>query len=142
MFQETHYYDSKLKDKYIQYKHDDIMNLQQPIDFVNTLNEIYKKITNLPMKTYTNDAIYTLHLVNKDRINNYDFTNEINFEDLLPRTWRFVEKYNNSAIDIFIEQLSDIILNGRCAQGRVSRIIQFYFNHMESRDEIYQLCKI
>jgi len=134
----THDYDNKLKEKYKIFIHDDDLNLIKPLNFKDTLNEIYLKITKIPMQTFSNNAIITINYVFKDRDNNLDITNDINFEDLLSRTWRFVKNYEENALYIFFEQLSEIFTNGRCAQGRVARIFQFYSYHMETKDNIYK----
>ena len=55
-----------------------------------------------------------------------------------------VDIFNNVNNDnmkiVFFEQLGDIY-NGSCAQGRVTRIFQFYQIHINNKDSIYQICK-
>ena len=137
----THDYDSKLREDYKKFIIDDDLNLIKPLDFKETLDEIYLKITQIPIQPFTNNAIITINYIFKDRKNNYDITNDINFEDLLTRTWRFLKYYEDNALYIFLEQLSEILTSGKCAQGRVVRIFQFYSNHMETKDYIYKKCK-
>ena len=64
---------------------------------------------------------------------------DINVEDLLQRAWRFVKNYDSSGKNIFVEQLSEIYNSGPCAQGRTTRLYQFYYPHMDSNDYIYKL---
>ena len=71
------------------------------------------------------NAQKTIHLLANDRKNNYDDKNKIHVELLLPIIWNKVNSYNELTIyDIFVEQLSDIIISGPCAQGRTTRLIQ------------------
>ena len=137
----THDYDSQLRENYKKFIIDDNLNLIKPIGFKETLHEIYLKITEIPIQPFTNNAIITINYIFKDRKNNYDITNDINFEDLLARTWRFLKYYEDNALYIFLEQLSEILTNGKCAQGRVARIFQFYSNHMRTKDYIYKKCQ-
>lgn len=135
---DTHFYDYKLKDDYNNFLNTDKKYLIQPINFDKTLEEILNKIKTFPMNNTTITAFKSLVLFNNDRINNYDKSNEIKLEQLLPLTWRFVKNYDRSGFYLFIEQLADIFINGKCAQGRNIRIYQFYHQHMVLRDDIYK----
>lgn len=130
----THDYDTLLKDKYKHYVKIDDEELELPIYFEDIITEIKENTNN-------KNAIRSCDLMLKDRKNNYDDKNEINVEDLLPRTWRFIKHYDDLAKECFYEQLGDISLKGSCSQGRITRIFQFYNNHMETKDEIYERCK-
>ena len=134
---DTHFYDYKIKDDYNSFLITDKKYLIQPINFDKTLEEILNKIKTFPINNITVTALKTLILFNNDKINNYDKSNEIKLEDLLPLTWRFVKNYDRSGIYLFIEQLADIFINGKCAQGRNVRIYQFYHQHMLLKDDIY-----
>ena len=71
------------------------------------------------------NAQKTLYLLANDRRNNYDDKNKIHTELLIPIIWNKVKKYDELTIyDIFVEQLSDIIISGPCSQGRTTRLIQ------------------
>jgi hypothetical protein len=136
----THNYDRKLKNIYKPLKNDDELHLIQPISFENTIKEIVSKI---PLnrhlcKTTIRNIIKSLYLMKFDNNNNYDNENDIHVEDILPRVWRFVQNYDDSTLDTFWEQMSEISKNGPCAQGRTTRLFQFYFIHMDSKDYIYK----
>ncbi len=136
----THNYDKKLKNIYKQLKNDDELHLIQPVSFENTIKEIVLKIApnrNL-CKTIIRNIIKSLYLMKVDTNNNYDNENDIHVEDILPRVWRFVQNYDESTLDTFWEQISEISTNGPCAQGRTTRLFQFYFIHMDSKDYIYK----
>jgi len=135
---DTHFYDYKIREDYNHFLNIDKKYLIQPISFYKTLEEILNKIKTFPMNNITITASKTLILFNNDKINNYDKLNKIKLEELLPLTWRFVKNYDTSAIYLFIEQLSDIFVNGRCAQGRNIRVYQFYHQHMLLKDDIYK----
>lgn len=123
----THYYDGQLRDIYAKLIAKDT---SIPPSYQNTLDEIWQVAKNL----FTNDAdlkkikevLRVVHLGSKS---NYDPRNDINFEDLLPRTWVHVKKYDPAEQYMFFEQLTDI-LGGKCAQGRTTRIMQFYVMQM------------
>ena len=135
----THDYDNQLKIRYKELREIDKINLIEPDTFDNTIQEIYKDIRKKKYSIILENALKSLYLFNYDRKNNYDSINDINIEILLPLTWRFIKHYDDSGKILFYEQLSEIITNGSCPQGRVTRIFQFYSNHIESKDEIY--CK-
>lgn len=135
----THSYDSLLKKNYNDLKKIDTNNLVQPINFYDTINEIYSYIRNLNFNLQNKQAIDAIILIKNDPKNNYDKENDINVEDLLPRVWRFVKNYDSSGKEIFLEQLSEIYNSGPCAQGRTTRLYQFYYPHIDSNDYIYNL---
>lgn len=55
---------------------------------------------------------------------NYDQSNQVDFEELLPIVWILL--YNHPGLEeIFLEQLKDI-LNGSCPEGRCTRIFQVF----------------
>ena len=140
----THSYDSLLKKNYNDLKKIDINNLVQPINFNDTINEIYSYIRNLNFNLQNKQAIDAIILIKNDQKNNYDKENDINVEDLLPRVWRFVKNYDSSGKEIFVEQLSEIYNSGPCAQGRTTRLYQFYYPHIDQEndnDYIYKLLK-
>jgi hypothetical protein len=109
---QTHYYDGKLK-------YTKINNLQ---NFNDTINDI-----KIYIKGHHNESriLITLNLLSNDRKNNIDNINKINVEDLLPHVWQKVKDYDTETINVFYEQLIDIVQYGSCAQGRTTRLIQF-----------------
>lgn len=137
----THDYDRYIGDIYHNLKEIDNKNLLKPSKFKDTLDDIELQIETLkPLETYIL-CKNVLILLRYDISNNYDSLNNISVEDILPRTWRFVKNYDNSGKNIFYEQLADI-WNGPCPQGRVSRIFQFYINHINESDPLFLSLKI
>ena len=138
----THDYDSFLKEKYENLKIIDDCFLNEPMEFEDCILDIKNKLTfdqelrNLMNDNLINNCFKVLDLVLSDRKSNFDDSNKINFEELLPRVWRFINLYENQCIVVFFEQLSEI-LNGTCAQGRTTRIFQFYSIHMNDKDELF-----
>lgn len=138
----THDYDGSLTEEYQKYLEIDNEKLKKPMSFQKTIEKILNESKKLEDNTLRRNVNKSCNLMLKDRQNNYDNINKINVEDLLPRTWRFISFYDDFAKECFFEQLADIITSGSCSQGRVTRVYQFYNNHMETQDEIYQKCLI
>ena len=144
----THDYYGIIGPQYQQYLKIDNLELASPLSFEETLQEIRSlqsllkpgKKKKKKKKKKTN-IIQMLDLISTDHKNNWDDKNKINMEDLLPRTWRFVKHYDPDGQKIFFQQISEI-KNGTCAQGRTTRVFQFYQFHLETKDEIYQKCLI
>jgi hypothetical protein len=121
---DTHDYDTRLQ-KIITTKTE--VNETEFKIFIKCLTEINDFLNQdkfLKVSSKIN-AQKTIHLLANDRRNNYDDKNKINVELLLPIIWNKMTNYNELTIyDIFVEQLSDIIISGPCAQGRTTRLIQ------------------
>lgn len=116
---DTHHYDGKLQGL-IKEIFDKI-----PIENPNMEN-IYNQIRELSLSlkfTRHNQVIQALGLFENDKQNNYDPTNKVSVEDILPRLWIIVEKWEDSAKLIFLEQIADVV-NGSCSQGRTTRLFQ------------------
>ena len=137
---DTHAYDSKIKELYKQYVAIDNAQLQPPKSFEDSITSICNVI-----KTYhinlQKPPLMAVNLLVNDNKNNYDDKNDIHVHDILPRTWRFIEFYDASGKTVFLEQLCHI-LSGPCAQGRTTRIFQFYASHFSENDEIFNQCKL
>ena len=122
----THDYDKKLT-KIIQTNKN--VNDNEYKIFINSLSELNNYINKdniLDIKLKIN-AQKTINLLANDRKNNFDEKNHINFELLFPIIWKKIFTINEKSLyGIFIEQISDIFLNGQCSQGRTTRILQFY----------------
>ena len=138
----THDYDELLKENYKELIKKDKKNLIQPPSFDRTISEIYFYIRSLKFTLENKNAVDAIILMKNDLKNNYDQINDIRVEDILPRVWRFVKKYEKSGIQIFIEQLAEIVTSGPCAQGRTTRLYQFYYQHMDDNDPLYNELKI
>ncbi len=110
----THYYDGSLKF--------DKNQCKSALNFIQIIEEIKKDIINNKKKK---EIMRTLQLLVVDRRNNFDTHNKINVEDLLPYIWEIIKKYDQTAKNVFYEQLIDITTKGPCAQGRVTRLMQF-----------------
>lgn len=121
---ETHDYDTRLSKVLTTKK--DISKKEFEI-FIKCLKDINKFLNEdkfLKVDSKIN-AQKTIHLLANDRKNNYDDKNKINVELLLPIIWNKIKNYNDLTLyDIFVEQMSDIIISGPCSQGRTTRMIQ------------------
>lgn len=122
----THDYDTKLTKIIKTNKDVDTKEYKQFINSLKELNDYINKDNILDINLKIN-AQKTIHLVANDRVNNFDDKNHINFELLFPIIWTKIKQFNEiSLYNSFIEQISDIYINGRCSQGRTTRILQFY----------------
>lgn len=125
---ETHDYDGHLRQRYI-----DLVNKdkREHSSFDDTLDQIFFDLKRLrdkyeQFKKGSNAVLKALTLLNEDRKENYDSKNDIHVEELLPRVWTNVKEYDDDGKFIFYEQVADILLSGKCAQGRTTRLLQFY----------------
>jgi len=149
----THDYDGRLT-IYRQLIEQDDAELIAPDPFDKVLDEILQVLPSvnmdfyhpghrdyIPSETLKMHVKTTVRKLQTERGSNHDGSDNINIEDLLPRVWRFVRKYEiNGAAKVFYEQLAAITWSGPCPQGRAKRIMQFYTQHMQTRDEIYKKC--
>lgn len=108
----THYYDGKLKERYKKLKETTVSDL--------TFSETIKEIENLVKENPRAKQIINLF---KSPHGNYDRANDIHIKDLLPLIWQHVKTYDESGKKLFIEQIIDIH-NGKCPQGRTTRLLQ------------------
>lgn len=138
---DTHYYDGKIKDLYRNMVYIDDNELDNSLTFNQCMNELFSDLNRLSDNDIDKISCKnTLFLFENDKDNNYDNINDIHLEDILVRTWKFIKHYDDHMKIVFFEQLGDIY-NGPCAQGRVTRIFQFYQIHINNKDSIYQICK-
>ena len=122
----THDYDTKLTKIIKTNKDVDTKEYKQFINSLKELNDYINKDDILDINLKIN-AQKTIHLVANDRVNNFDEKNHINFELLFPLIWKKIKQFNEvSLYNSFIEQISDIYVNGKCSQGRTTRILQYY----------------
>lgn len=134
---DVHSYDKHLNSLYKNLTALDDKNLQVPLSLSLTLKQISDKGSVLLSDTDNLKLNKVIRLFLQDN-NNYDHHNDIDARELLQRVWRFVSKYEDTSC--FFEQLIDI-LNGKCAQGRTTRLMQFYTAHMcTENDPIYAMC--
>lgn len=121
---ETHDYDTRLTKVFKTKKEISGEEFKIFIKCLKEINNFLNQDKFLKVNSKIN-AQKTLHLLANDRRNNYDDKNKINTELLIPIIWNKVKNYNELTIyDIFVEQLSDIIISGPCSQGRTTRLIQ------------------
>lgn len=138
---DTHYYDGKIGLIYKDLVKIDNLELENNLEFKDCLHGIMTCLDK-----YTDNEIdkplckNVLYLFQNDSDNNYDDTNDIHLDDILVRTWRFIQHYEKDAMLLFLEQISDIYY-GPCPQGRVTRLFQFYQFHINNKDRIYNICK-
>lgn len=123
----THDYDTKLTKIIKTNKDVDTKEYKQFINSLKELNDYINKDNILDINLKIN-AQKTIHLVANDRVNNFDEKNHIHFELLFPLIWKKIKQFNEvSLYNSFIEQISDIYVNGKCSQGRTTRILQYYY---------------
>lgn len=144
---DTHFYDTKLLQSYQTLKDIDIQTLVQPPNIMVSCNQCFVAAVKLCLegkirKEQLKQIKYVLNLFLDTRSrDNYDSENKIHVHDIFPRVWRFATKYDEPMLLLFYEQLIDV-LGGRCSQGRTTRLIQFYYIHMNPEDNLYKLFKI
>jgi hypothetical protein len=121
---DVHEYDGKLK-----YYHE-----LKKIDNDNLINlnydECMEEIKELSPKILSRKELKNFNIVYdtvcKKNNSNFDSSNVIDFEDLLPRVWKFYRHTYDNEKYIFFEQFADIS-GGLCPQGRSGgRLIQLY----------------
>ena len=126
----THYYDGTLKNSYkelVDFQNKNTDFLKQKWDINIVIKEIHDNIDKLPNISPTNQKIISdiLKLFYIDKSGNYDQLNDIDILDILCRTWYFVKKQPIEDQISFYQQLLEIN-NGKCSQGRSTRIYQIY----------------
>lgn len=118
--------------------------VDQTHTYDGTLGTIYRQIHEVPQMTFEHalhqieawleqslikdkQHIYrAIHLIRFDPRGNYDSTNQIHVEELLPRVVANVKDFEPSGIDLFLHNLGEISELGSCAQGRTTRLLGFY----------------
>jgi hypothetical protein len=133
----THIFDGILKEQYLLYSdtYTKLVNetkLNQSPSWESSLIEMKLLIEHIDFKDLRENVLEMLALIERDvgTPNNYDPTNNIHLQELLPRVWGFIRAYDNSGKYVFFEQIADI-KNGTCAQGRITRPLQFFMYEME-----------
>jgi len=121
----VHEYDGKLK-----YYHDlviiDNNELILDVNYETSINEIKEQAKDILGQNNYKILLHVSDVITKSPNGNHDSSNNISFEDLLPRVWRFYRISPKEMKEIFFEQFSDIV-KGFCAQGRSGgRLIQLY----------------
>ena len=121
---ETHDYDTRLSKILTTKKDISKKDFEIFIKCLKDINKFLNEDKTIKIK-YKINAQKTIHLLANDRKNNYDNKNKINVELLLPTVWNKIKNYNELTLyNIFVEQMSDIIISGPCSQGRTTRMIQ------------------
>jgi hypothetical protein len=123
---DVHTYDGELGKNYLNLVDWDDKNLLISPDFNSCMEEIKEYILTLPKPLQIIGKNIYFILID-DQKNNYDPSNKIKVEDILPRVWRFYRKNDN--LDdkfVFMQQFLDIS-RGTCPQGRAgARLYQLY----------------
>jgi hypothetical protein len=120
----THHYDGQL---YTLYQEIEGM-VKDPIPSLETTYQEISELINTLLADNKKSRKETHNILNILRTStgtpaNYDSSNNINVDKLLPLVWTCVKKYDNSAKLIFLEQIQEM-KNGLCPQGRTTRLIQ------------------
>ncbi|MEX0596282.1 MAG: hypothetical protein WD512_07255, partial [Candidatus Paceibacterota bacterium] len=119
----THHYDGQLHTLYREIEG----MVKDPPSLETTYQEISELINSLLAddKKARKDTHNILNILRTSTGTsaNYDGSNNINVDKLLPLVWACVKEYDNSAKIIFLEQIQEM-RNGLCPQGRTTRLIQ------------------
>jgi hypothetical protein len=119
----THHYDGQLNTLYREIE----SMVKDPPSLETTYQEITELINTLlaDNKKVRKDTQNILNILQTSTGTpaNYDGSNNINVDKLLPLVWACVKDYDNSAKMIFLEQIQEM-KNGLCPQGRTTRLIQ------------------
>jgi hypothetical protein len=117
---DTHAYDGKLVDivKTIKEK------FNSDVTFEESINDIVKLCDEINYSRKL-EVHLCLRLFINDKNSNHDNTNQVNVEDILPRLWTIVKKWDKDGKEVVLEQLADVV-HGSCAQGRTTRLIQLF----------------
>ena len=113
----THHYDGKIGPIYHQLCNNNqsqiFLTFEQSIETLNC----WLKNSKIKDKKLIEKAI---HLLCHDHAGNYDPSNNIHVEELLPKVVDIVQQFDTSGIDLFLVNLGEIIELGPCPQGRSS----------------------
>lgn len=115
---DTHFYDSKLKEHVVAI----MEKFTSDSSFEQTLLEITTMVANGSYNR-KNEIMRTINIFRQS--GNYDDTNNVSVDDILPRLWKVVKTWDDSAKNVFFEQLADVN-NGACSQGRCTRLLQLF----------------
>ena len=120
---ETHHYDGLLGDIYRQLiEHS---THQQLMSFEQSINQIDQWITQSAISDKSR-IISALQLIKNDSCRNYDNQNGLSVEEILPHVIDVVSQFDQSGIDLFLQNLGEIVELGSCPQGRTTRLLGFY----------------
>lgn len=114
---DTHFYDGSLK--FIS------TDPTAKARYHSALAEILQETNKLLDRDSCSRIRNVLNIVHPGDKHNYDPSNNIDFEELLPAIWDKVRTMDTAEKMLFLEQFSDID-RGSCAQGRTTRIMQFH----------------
>lgn len=121
---ETHSYDGHLGPIYLKLKAKDSRELPT---FVESLEIIGQWLHQCGLNANEKRLVQaSLNLIKNDKKQNMDHKNQIHVEDLLPRAVATVSTWESSGRDVFLKTFSEIKQLGPCAQGRTTRLMQFY----------------
>lgn len=81
------------------------------------------KLKNMPN---INSCRRTLYLLKTDLLGNSDHCNHIEVSELLPQVIELIKDESDQIHQEFLISWADISLHGSCAQGRTSRLLNFY----------------
>jgi hypothetical protein len=127
----VHDWDGKLSEIYIDATKIDDSYLTTPSSYTQCIDEIIddsKRIADKKIQQIITKVINTIKLSSSG---NHDNTNNIHFEDVLPRVWKFYRLMPDSDKSVFYEQVFDMH-TGMCPQGRAgARLLQLYFSWIE-----------
>lgn len=117
---DTHNYDGKL----INIVNSIREKFNSEINFEESIIEIVKLCEEINYNRKLEVHI-CLKLFINDRNSNHDNTNNVSVEDILPRLWTIIRKWDKDGKEVFLEQLADVV-HGSCPQGRTTRLLQLF----------------
>jgi hypothetical protein len=116
----THDYDGKLRElaNYLLEKY------SAEVTFDESINEI-RQFTQEVNYHRKGEVFRCLEIFISDKNNNYDNTNNVRIENILPKLWSIIRKWEKDGKLVLLEQLADTI-HGSCSQGRNTRLLQLF----------------
>lgn len=128
----VHNFDGKLSDLYQSLVIIDDNYLKTELTYDQTLNEIIENSNNITNKIIQKIILNVINKIKSSSSNNFDTSNNVHFEDLIVRLWKFYRLVPNQDKAVFYEQLFDM-RTGLCPQGRSgARLIQLYTSWIDA----------
>lgn len=125
----THTYDGKLTSLVTK-----ILAEKCALSFPETVTQIRKNLEASPFPR-KNEALHALLIFERDPNGNFDPSNNVRVEQLLPLLYQHIQQcWAPETLVLFYEQLADVI-HGACAQGRCTRLLNLFPVEPEKKEE-------
>lgn len=124
----VHEYDGKLGESYLELVNWDTEHLQPAQPFEEAMKEVSEFVIGNTSEKEMSSIKNLLNMLSTQHKSNFDSSNKIDFEDIMPRVWRFYRLVDDPDDKlVFAQQIADI-RKGTCPQGRAgARLYQLYF---------------